>query len=129
LSHPSRPTFAVWFHTEKNKLLWNTPIKQLTTGAASSITTPKYDLVVHDVGAKEPDIPFYLDDAKVADISDDDSVSVVIRPGDGCHYYQVFNLKTGQASTSGAKLGRAFTGFLSPNLKSLASAMNSRLSR
>ena len=44
LSHTAQATFAVWFDTEKNKLLWNTPIKQVTTGATSSRTTPKYDL-------------------------------------------------------------------------------------
>ena len=84
-----------------------------------------------------------VDDAFLADISDDDSVSLVLREGSEFrqneqdfgksleHYWhhQVFNLKTGEVSTSLAELGHASaTYFLSPNSKSLASAVNSRLS-
>jgi Archaeal ATPase. len=137
-----KATFARWFHQSEN-LLWTTPIER-TTRAAFSRTTPKSHSVVHKVGADEKDditvlLPDFFSDAV---ISDDDSVSVVIRrvirpgvsvvirPRDDYLYYQVFNLKTGQASTSEAKHSLPFTGFLSLNSRSIVlSAKNSTLSR
>ena len=111
-------TFAKWFHKDENgkKLLWNIPSKGPTPG-----TTRENHPVVHTVGADEKDdIPLLLSDFLDADISDDDAVALVLREGER---YQVFNLKTGQPSTSLANLARSFTCVLSPNSRSLASAV------
>jgi hypothetical protein len=117
-----RATFAVWFHKDEKKLLWNIASK----GRTSHGTTLENHPVVHTMGAGEKDdIRLFLSDLSDADISDDDSVSVVVRDGESregesYQYYQVFNLKTGRATTSTSKLGSAFTGFLSPNSRSFA---------
>ena len=120
-------TFAVWFHKEEKKLLWNTPTEQSTTRGTSSVTTPTYHPVVHKVGVNERyPIQLDVDDAKLADISDNDSVSLVYRTG---RIFQLFNLKTGKASTSLAQPNvGAFTCLLSPDTRSLAFTAESAFS-
>jgi hypothetical protein len=110
-------TFAVWFNKDEKKLLWNIASK----GPTSPDMTRENHPVVHTIGAgEEDDIALFLSDLYDADISDDDSVSVVVQEGERGHYYQLFNLKTGRANTSTGELGSGFTGFLSPNSRSFA---------
>jgi hypothetical protein len=125
-------TFAKWFHKDEKKLLWSIPSKGRT-----SLGTPRENHpVVHTVGAGEKDdIPLLLSDFLDADISDDDSVSLVVREGYdriNRYYYrfELFNLRTGKASTSLPNVKEeAFTCFLSPDARSLALTAKSAFSR